>query len=155
MKCEVCRQKEAVIHVRQIIGSKTLDLYLCEDCAYKKGISNSNDKIELSLSELLTGLSNIESIMDIDVKNINCKECGLSLSDLKKGGRLGCPECYNTFRKEIETFLKGITETIRHKGKYPEKLLTYKAFLVDRELLKNKLKDAVSNEDYEEASKEA
>lgn len=31
-----------------------------------------------------------------------CPVCGLTLSELSARGRLGCPECYRVFAREVE-----------------------------------------------------
>ena len=56
MKCEICNESDSVIHVQQVMGDETVELHLCDTCAQDRGISRVDDKIELSLSQLLTGL---------------------------------------------------------------------------------------------------
>ena len=149
MKCELCKEKDAVIHIQQIIGSETKVVHLCESCAHKNWISSINDKIELSLTELLNGL------IDFSPRTKgqdSCPVCSTRLKDFRKDGKLGCPDCYSSFRDEIVSYLEETAGTVRHAGKYPQSLKAYKALLVDRELLKKSLQEAVANEDYETAA---
>lgn len=151
MNCDACGEREAVIHIQQIVGDDTVDLHLCEICANEKGISSRDDKIELSLSQLLTGL-----IGDQDTdKNGNektCHSCGMEFRSFRKEGKLGCPECYNAFRTEIVSLLRKVAGSARHAGKIPKRLSQFKTYLIDREVLKKELADAVGQEDYEAAA---
>ncbi len=152
MKCGICDENEAVIHVQQIMGNEVVELHLCESCAKKRGISSSDDKIELSLSQLLTGLIDPKGEGKEERSNETCPRCGMKLSEFRKDGRLGCGECYTSFKREVDLFLENTVGTTRHRGKYPARLVAYKSLLVDRELLKDRLKEAVVHEDYEEAA---
>lgn len=82
-----------------------------------------------------------------------CPVCSFALSDFSKSGRLGCSECYLTFRPSIERALKQIHFTNSHEGKIPSK--AGKELKVKRHLenLKNQLQEAVKKEDYELAAK--
>lgn len=153
MKCEICGEHDAIIHIQQIIGNDKLDFHLCEDCAKKKGISKGKEKLELSLPELLAGLIDLKDFEeDSGGEKKTCPNCGTSRDDFKKSGKIGCVECYNTFNKDIVRMLRKLSGTSRHKGKYPSRLKSYKSFLIDREILKQKLEEAVKREDYEAAA---
>lgn len=152
MKCQICEQNTASIHVQQIIGNEVVELHLCEKCAQQRGITSEGDKIELSLSQLLTGLVDTPASGKSGKPADRCPTCGLTLADFRKDGKLGCSECYTAFKREIEIFLQNTSGTIHHKGKYPARLKAYKSLLIDRELLKDELKAAVTQEDYEKAA---
>lgn len=152
MKCQICDEKAASVHVQQIVGNEVVELHICQDCAQKRGITDGGGRIELSLSQLLTGLVSTQKSARSEKTADKCPSCGLTLVEFRKDGRLGCPECYTTFKREIEVFLQNTTGATRHKGKYPARLKAYKSLLIDRELLKDRLKEAVSNEDYEKAA---
>ncbi|MEW5815988.1 MAG: UvrB/UvrC motif-containing protein [Spirochaetota bacterium] len=152
MKCEVCGEREASVHVQQIMGNEVTELHLCDNCAHEKGIASKEEGVELSLSELLTGLVEIKSTVKEDKAKLFCPACNMQFNDFRKEGRLGCPQCYSAFRKEIALLLDNIAGTSRHKGKLPGKLITYKTILIDKEVMKQKLQEAVKNEDYESAA---
>ena len=124
--------------------------YICaKSRAHKNGISSNNDKIELSLHELLNGLIDFSPRPRSEE---TCSVCGTRLKDFRKNGTVGCPECYSSFRDEIVSYLEDYAGTVKHLGKYPKKLKAYKALLVDKEILKKRLREAVHNEDYETAA---
>ena len=151
MKCEVCGRRESVIHVQQIIGNETIDMHLCDICAQDRGVSQKDDKVELSLSQLLTGLLQVKEGGEQESQN-ECSTCGTKVADLRKEGRLGCPGCYASFASEIRKMHQRLSGAVRHRGKLPQSLKTYKELLIDRERLKSQLTDAVKNEDYETAA---
>ena len=90
-----------------------------------------------------------------------CENCGLTLSDFRKTGRLGCAECYTAFEQAVTPILKGVHMNTEHAGKHPGERVNVS--LGDEEekqtpksrkaALRRELKVAVSTENYEEAAK--
>ena len=152
MKCEMCGKNEATVHVRQIMGNKSVDLHLCAECAAKSGISDQDQTIDLSVSQLLTGLMDVGETISEDDGAAMCPVCGLTVKEFRKTGKVGCPECYGFFRQDILGMLENVSGGSRHRGKLPKKLKTYKTLMVDKQILKQQLKEAVEREDYEAAA---
>ena len=152
MKCEICGEYEAIVHIQQIIGEDVYDLHMCESCAKERGISSQSDKIELTLSEILTGLLETTDLTDDQLPASDCSNCGMKYKEFRKEGKFGCIECFNAFRTEVKMMLKNMYGKVRHSGKYPTKLLMYKTLLIDKEEIRKKLDQAVKKEDYEEAA---
>jgi len=92
-----------------------------------------------------------------DAVVLKCQACGLTYADFKKMGRLGCGECYDTFRKYLAPLLKRIHGSNQHMGKTP--LKTKAAGTkpgrkkADLQELKNKLQEAIQREAFEEAAR--
>jgi protein arginine kinase activator len=152
MKCEICEENEAVVHIQQMIGSEVFEMHLCEACAKEKGIESSEDKIELSLSELLTGLVDLTDVSEKEKTRQVCPQCGKTFDEFRKDGKLGCAECYNSFHNEISQLLTNVSGNQQHKGKFPAKLKAYKTIIIDKEAMKQKLQKAIEDEDYESAA---
>ncbi len=152
VKCEVCKQRESVIHIQQVIGDERVDMYLCEVCAHEKGVSQRDDKIELTVSQLLAGLLEGKAEDDTERSVDECPSCGRNVSEVKADGRLGCPECYSSFATEIRAMQRNLSGSTQHKGKLPKRIKEYKELLIDRQNLKSELDEAVRNEDYETAA---
>ena len=53
MLCCICKEKEATVHLTEIIGDKMPKVDLCEECAKTKGV---NEPIGFSLSDLVSAL---------------------------------------------------------------------------------------------------
>ncbi|MBQ7974323.1 MAG: UvrB/UvrC motif-containing protein [Clostridia bacterium] len=82
-----------------------------------------------------------------------CPVCGLSLSDFKRSGKLGCSECYSTFMNPLSDVLRQVHRNPVHVGKVPGNLkaeFSKKQRLAE---LKTSLQEAVRAEKYEEAAK--
>ena len=82
-----------------------------------------------------------------------CPTCGRSWADFQHNGRLGCSDCYKTFKPQITQVIAQIHSNSQHTGKIPSKSgesLKKKRLYQD---LKQQLSDAVKAEDYEKAAK--
>ena len=150
MRCDICKTKEAVIHIQQIIGKERVDLHICENCALERGIADEEDRIDLSISNLLNGL--IDRSDMAEARDKACSRCSSSWEEIIKRERVGCEECYSAYDKEIRAYLHKMIGKTQHRGKYPQRLLTYKTILVDVVKLKEGLREAVKREDYEKAA---
>jgi protein arginine kinase activator len=81
-----------------------------------------------------------------------CPQCGLSIGEFHKTGRLGCSECYTVFRDELMPVFRRIHGHDHHVGKVPAlnplHMETRKTLLV----LRRQLKQAVEREEFEKAA---
>jgi len=93
-----------------------------------------------------------------------CPKCNQSINKINKTGRMGCPNCYVWFDKELKPVLYYLHKTpyspenIIHTGKKPKKWKkSAKPQLESSQMklvkLKFKLAKAVQAEDYEQAAK--
>ena len=83
-----------------------------------------------------------------------CPVCSTTLSEFSKTGRLGCGECYKTFRKNADAMLKKIHGTSKHIAEKKEELpLKEEKPKSKIEALKDKLKAAIEEENFEEAAR--
>jgi len=95
----------------------------------------------------------LTEIVDEQMTELHLCNCGMTYADFKKVGRLGCSECYNSFRKYLLPLLKRIHGSNKHYGKMPLVLAKPLKTKSDIEELKVKLQKAVSIEDFEEAAR--
>jgi protein arginine kinase activator len=150
MLCCVCKEKEATVHLTQIAGDKMQKVDLCEECAKNKGV---NDPTGFSLADLLLGLGASQEIeQSAGGSEIRCPRCGFTQSDFKKAGRLGCPECYQTFSEALEGLLKTMHKGTRHVGKVPEALRQNRDLTDRLKSLQKRLVKAIEQEDFEQAA---
>jgi len=82
-----------------------------------------------------------------------CSNCGLTYADFRKIGRLGCGECYSSFKKYLTPLLKRIHGSSQHHGKSPLKISGVLKEKTDLQELRNRLKTAIDTEAFEEAAK--
>ena len=119
MTCDLCGEREATVHLTEIINDQTRELHLCEPCAREKGAQAAQG---FGLAELLAGLADFGSRLEGETKQKpTCPQCGMSYDDFRKSGRLGCGRCYETFHRFLAPLLKRIHGSIQHVGKVPLK----------------------------------
>jgi len=151
MLCDNCKKNPATVHLTEIVDEQMTELHLCEECAKKK---SSQMEQQFGLSDLLAGLADFEKpVEDKDAVSIQCPNCGLTYKDFKKIGRLGCSECYDTFKKFLSPLLKRIHGSSAHCGKCPVKTGKPSKKDIDLVDLRLRLQKAVEAEEYEEAAK--
>lgn len=150
MLCCVCKEKEAKVHLTQIVGEKMQKVDLCEQCAAQKGV---NDPTGFSLADLLLGLGASQEMEQASGgADAKCPNCGFSQADFKKAGRLGCSECYVTFSEGLESLLKTMHKGTRHVGKSPQSAQQSRELADKIKSLEKKLAKAVADEDFEQAA---
>lgn len=148
MNCDVCKQNAATVFLTQIVDGKMQKVNLCESCSKEKGVT---DPTGFALADLLLGLGAAQEI-EKGSGVAKCPGCGFSQADFKKTGRLGCPQCYETFADALGTLIKQMHKGTEHVGKVPQRL----ARTMERENqlkeLQRSLRKAVASEDYESAA---
>ena len=150
MLCCVCKEKEAKVHLTQIVGEKMQKVDLCEQCAAQKGV---NDPQGFSLADLLLGLGASQEMEQASGgADVKCPNCGFSQADFKKAGRLGCSECYVTFAEGLESLLKTMHKGTKHVGKVPSSLQQSRDLADKIKSLERKLAKAVADENFEQAA---
>jgi len=152
MLCSICKEKTATVHLTKIVGDKMQQMDLCEECAKDKGI---NDPTGYGLADLdlVLGLGAAQQIEQAaGGAELKCPRCGFSQADFKKSGRLGCPECYQTFAEGLSGLLKTMHKGTRHAGKAPEALRQSRDLSDRLRTLQAKLAKAIKDEDFEQAA---
>jgi protein arginine kinase activator len=149
MLCIICKEREATVHLTQIVANKMQKVDLCEECAKQKGV---NDPAGFSFADLLLGLGAAQEMDAAAGPSLQCPKCGFTQADFKKSGRLGCAACYTAFAEGLEGLLKTMHKGIRHAGKVPQALRRNRD-LVDRlKVLQRALDKAIAEEDFEVAA---
>lgn len=150
MLCCVCKQREARVHLTQIVGDKMHKVDLCEQCAADKGV---NDPTGFALADLLMGLGSSQQIEPAGAsRQLRCPHCGFTQADFKKSGRLGCGDCYTTFAEVLEPLLKSMHRGTRHVGKVPHGLQKARDLTDKLKALQKRLDKAIAEEDFEQAA---
>lgn len=150
MKCEVCGEQKATVHVTQVVDGKVRELHLCEECAEQGGVNVQN---AMSLPDLLLGMGK-EDAPAAAGEDRACPNCHMRRSDFKKTSRLGCPTCYATFAEELQPLLASLHKGLQHVGKVPVWMAAdLPRSMEDLAALQEKLGQAVDAERYEEAAR--
>ncbi len=146
VKCQNCGS-HATVHLTQIVDNQVHKVDLCDACAKQKGVT---DPEGFSLTELLskTGIAT-----SVEEDSPVCDQCGYTLNEFKRQGRLGCEKCYETFNEYIIPMLKNMHRSQQHLGKTPERALARASLEKRLSSLKSNLKTAIASEQYEEAAR--
>ncbi|MDB4438267.1 UvrB/UvrC motif-containing protein [bacterium] len=151
MKCDSC-QKKATVFYTQVTDGKLKKFVLCEACAQEKGITSVDGL--LMGGDILGNSPPQTQIPDLvaELNQDDCGSCGFTLEDFRKVGRLGCPDCYQVFSREIMGRLSSMHKGGVHKGYLPEGLAKKKALESELASLASKLESAIKEERFEDAA---
>jgi protein arginine kinase activator len=151
MKCDLCEEKASVFYT-QIADGKLKKFVLCEACAQEKGITNPDG---LLMAEQV--LDHALSVSETEVISLGssseCSTCGFAISNYQKVGRLGCPDCYDAFAREVNERIPTLHKGGAHVGYIPAGLVATQARDARLSDLKSRLTKAIDAENYEEAAR--
>jgi protein arginine kinase activator len=166
MQCTFCPGHAATCHLTKLIDGKVIEVHVCERCIPQVNDPNLIDfDIWDEVSKLAKAkgmkdpLASIESpaILEISAKSLmispqsttgaRCQSCGFTSEDLRKTGRLGCPECYQVFSSMLDEVINDCQKGTQHFGKIPMSQVGTR-----RKQLESMLETAVETERFEEAA---
>lgn len=158
MICQVCGKKTATTHIKTIVNGKLTQYHLCSECAKEKGYSNLFTDWGLGFGNLLGGLIGGNAAEENVVR---CGTCGASFEEITKTGKIGCADCYKTFRRQLVPVIQRIHGTTRHKGKVPggsalriadsnNKIMPVGESLLEEK--KRQLQKAIESQNFEQAA---
>ncbi|NCN04963.1 MAG: hypothetical protein GW949_04975 [Spirochaetales bacterium] len=133
--------------VRVRKGRDVQEVYLCPECAALWGIGADDPGLEFRVADLFFPTPDDED------PELQCPRCNRSLTDIRMTGRVGCAECYATFTKDIILLIHGTIESPLHTGRIPENLQSLRAIIHRQTLRKDRIHQALAQEDYEEAAR--
>lgn len=156
MKCQYC-DRTATLHITELTDGKAIELHLCKEHAQEylaqadSGQPSQPSESASSFAHHLTVGNTAEDLARLDQKV--CPVCGISFYEFRNAGRLGCPNDYACFQQELEGLLLNIHGETKHEGKVPAGGATNLAEHTRLIQMRRQLKEAVSEENYELASK--
>lgn len=165
MKCSFCKNSEATCHLTKVVNGKAVEVHVCSECipqidednlvdfdiwdavsklAKAKGFPDPIQAIE---PEPLEELSAKSFLIEDSGGEGPCPSCGFTAEHLRKTGRLGCPQCYESFRGMLEDVLSDCQKGSTHSGKVPHSMRGLR-----RKNLESALDEAVRDERFEDAA---
>jgi protein arginine kinase activator len=151
MKCDKC-DNQATVHLIEIENGEKIEKHLCEQHAVEAGVTAKSP--EMPINELLENFVLKHSGAEKPQSEVACEHCGLTYSEFRKRGLLGCPVCYETFERALVPLLERYHEgSSQHIGKMPchsgvDELRQQRLRQIRREL-----DEAVASEHYERAAR--
>jgi len=152
MSCDQCREREAVIHLTQIVNDQVTTLHLCERCAADKGVESPASVTKTPLGTFLAAMGK-EAEAPAPKTADTCSRCGGSLQDFRESGRLGCPECWRAFETPLRDLLRRLHGSTHHVGeRYADQPGAAGEPKVEVADLRERLRVAVESENFELAA---
>ncbi len=170
MKCGRCGVNEANIIIKQSLNGKDSEAYLCETCAKAMGIGSQTfsgfgiNPAVIWPGSLLSAFDKIGKAAAVNtgvfvpgMPSVSvCKGCGMTLTEFREKGKLGCSKCYDAFSQQLDQVFRRIQSGEIHRGRKiaeePENI-EIRAAQDEIAELKQKIGKAVETEDYELAAK--
>ena len=92
MKCENCGKNEANVKYTQIINGEKKQMFLCEECSKKLGVSDMQFNMPISFNSFLEDF--FDDMNDVSFmptlgagsKKLQCSKCGLTWDDFLHTG---------------------------------------------------------------------
>lgn len=151
MDCENCGERKAKITLTEIEDNEMRTLNLCSTCASLKGVSASGGSPPMA--DLLAHLGGSSGDTLFDPAAEPCEYCGTGADDFRKSGRLGCPQCYAQFHRQLRALLRRVHGSSQHMGKvYVSTAPETDPERVRLSTLRRRLERAVEIEDFESAA---
>ena len=158
MLCDKCKKNQASVRMQQFINGKKTEINICHECAY-----GGDDQMNLdSFFQGLMGSLLAHSMKDNQFVSLGkadktpnepeCPVCTMNYGEFKEKGRLGCEQCYTTFRRQLSPIFNSIQTNSEHKGKIP--LRSGAKLNLERQIVKlgKELRSLVEQEEYEKAA---
>lgn len=159
MMCEECGKRPAILNVTVLFAGKKISRSLCPVCAAKMQRGDAAGAQSAVMGSLRTEES---------VRSLDCPECGTTGEKLLKEGRVGCKECYKTFRtilRDVLMNLNGVDHHVSDEQEEEPKVTSDEIRLEVAQVtekteeekkaasLREALFEAVQREDFEEAAR--
>jgi protein arginine kinase activator len=161
MKCQRKCEKQATFHITELTGGKPHELHLCEDHAREyltqpgnepaAAGSNMAAAIAQQMAQQMAVGQTAEELAQLDQRV--CPVCGITFSEFRTQGRLGCSHDYACFETQLELLLLNVHGETEHVGKTPGHSPAGSAQRTQLIRLRREMKEAVAEENYERASK--
>lgn len=157
MECQECHNRPATLHLTQFINGQKKEIHVCEVCAAEKGYFTYPEDAN-SLQNLLTGLFNFDTpklqphVLN-QINELQCQQCGMTISQFKETGKFGCAACYKTFSSRLDSILRRVhAGNTRHTGKIPKRTGGSLQIKKEIENYRKQLQHLIETEQFETAA---
>lgn len=155
MLCQHCKKNEATTVVKTMINGKYAEYRLCPECAHEMGYDSMFTDFSADFGGLLSSF--FSNALPAISGATHCDTCGSTLNDIKRTGKVGCADCYDTFFSELMPTIRNVHGNTEHKGKHPVIEYTVNEEKPDEKSdqltqLKDELKQAIADEKFERAA---
>ena len=147
MLCENCNLRPAEVTVTTVIGGEKTVRHLCRECMK----TYQNGDMSALLGSILSSMTRKKAENETDAR---CENCGMTLSQFRKSGVLGCAACYEAFKVELKPMFTRIQGRTQHAGRRPSTTSPEEMERLRKmEELRLKMEEAVQKEEFEMAAR--
>ena len=147
MLCQKCGKNTATTHIKTVVNGVMDEINLCQTCAEQ---SNYSPFGKNSLIDMLTSVFG-DTKTSLAMNKV-CSCCNSSFNEIAKTGKVGCSQCYTTFKDELLPYIKRVHSTINHIGKKPNSAVMVVDKTTEISKLREKLNELIKTEKFEEAA---
>ncbi len=145
--CDNCGKPASTLSIEISPDGEKVEKHLCNDCAAGAGLM-----ADVPISKILEEFV-LQNTGGSDAPDLTCEVCGMSFSEFREHGLLGCPHDYDAFAPALVPLIEGTQEgTAQHVGKVPHRAGSDQKKQTALLRLRGQLKDAIAKEDYERAA---
>jgi protein arginine kinase activator len=151
MVCDGCKERDAVVHLTQIVESAVTQLHLCEKCAAERGVETTVATPKHPLGDFLQAVQ--QQMTSVKTDAGRCTFCSSTLKDFRSSGRLGCAYCYKAFESSLRELLRRVHGNSKHAGRRydaPQTQVVEEVTILGE--LRDRLRRAVESEQFELAA---
>ena len=156
MLCQHCKKHEATTVVKTMINGKYAEYRLCPECAHELGYDSMFTDFTSDFGGLFSSF--FSNALPAISGATHCDTCGSTINDIRRTGKVGCADCYDTFFSELMPTIRSVHGNTEHKGKRPGAI----EYTVNEEeegsaenkieSLRAELKKAIENVNFERAA---
>ena len=156
--CQSCHERDAVVHLTQVVGEDVSTMHLCSKCAAERGIETEAAVVQTPLGAFLAAMGKGgPGMAAAAATGESCPQCGATLEDFRASGRLGCSQCWIAFERPLRDLIRRAHGATRHTGEpydAMDAVTLSPAEQQEREKmeLREQLRLAVSAEQFEQAA---
>lgn len=156
MICPRCQKQFANVRVTEIKNfvapghpeNEVLEHLICEGCAQELNLPHAG--VPLQKQATLWRLLMKQRAAQKQAQSPRCPDCGMSLEELRRKGRVGCEKDYEVFREYLDHQLERMHSATAHVGHLPGLGERKPVHSVDE--LRDALSLAIREEDFERAA---
>lgn len=164
MLCQKCKKNNATVYYKENINGKVTEYTLCSGCAKdleKNGLIKLhnplgglfNDKM-FDFGPLFSGFFGNLDRGQVTGGNDgkSCSLCGSTFADIARSGRIGCPECYETFADELAATVNRLHGGVKPAGRIPKRFGEKHSREAQLASLKTEMQTAITAQEFEIAA---
>ncbi len=151
MICQKCHKNIATIRYAEVIEGKVSERMICPAC-HQRMEQESRSGFEIAGAAPSPKRMAATRASDVRMTEKFCPACGAQRSDVLKEGKVGCGDCYASFRDDIAQVLHGMHISLQHKGKTLHLNDLREQLRQDLRSSRGLLRSALKTENYEDAA---